>query len=94
LTYEVAGFNEGTPVDKDGQPLVRVSFSVTNLVPTGKFANITVGPATAERYVPANLSDKELAEAIADLAKPVEWAMGHRRDQILKEISGQADAGE
>jgi hypothetical protein len=97
MAYEVAGFKAGTPVDKDGQPLVKVTFSVQELIPTGKFANVTVGPATAERYVPANLEEKELANAISELAKPVEWALGHRRDQILNEIAnpqGADDGGD
>lgn len=94
MAYEVAGFEAGTPVDKKGQPLVKVTFSTKEKIPTGKWSNIDVGPATAERYVPANLSDKDLANAISDLAKPVEWALGHRRDQILKEISSETVAGE
>jgi len=84
-------FEEGWPVDSDGNPLVKISFSVTELVPTEKFANVTVGPATATKFVP-DTGDKDLANAISDLAKPVEWALGHRRDQILQQISGTAEA--
>jgi hypothetical protein len=76
---------------KDGAPMVKISFSVAELVPTEKYANVTVGPATATKFVPDG-SEEELSRAIADLAKPVEWALGHRRDQILKQISGEAEA--
>lgn len=91
MSYEVSDFKEGIPVDTNGQPLVKISFTVTEKIPTGNYANVEVGPATAERYVPSNLSDEELANAIADLAKPVEWALGHRRDQILNQISGKSE---
>jgi hypothetical protein len=82
-------FKEGIPVDKDGVPLVEIGFAAQELLPTGKFANITVGPASARKFVPDG-SQEDLAKAIAELAKPVEWALGHRRDQILKEISGES----
>ena len=75
---------------QDGKPMVKISFSVTELVPTEKFANVTVGPATATKFVPDG-SEEDISRAIADLAKPVEWALGHRRDQILQQISGQAE---
>lgn len=84
-------FKEGIPVDSNGVPLVRIGFAAQELIPTGKFANITVGPAHAEKYVPDG-SQEDLAKAIHELAKPVEWALGHRRDEILKEIAGESDA--
>lgn len=90
MTGYAADFKEGVPVDAGGQPLVKISFSVQELVPTEKFANVTVGPATATKYVPDG-TQEELAKQIAELAKPVEWALGHRRDQILKQISGEAE---
>jgi hypothetical protein len=74
----------------DGTPMTLISFSVAETIPTGNYANVIVGPATASKFVPDG-SDKELANAIAELAKPVEWALGHRRDQILKELSGEAE---
>lgn len=82
-------FKQGIPVDESGVPLVWIGFSTQELVPTGKFANVTVGPAAAGKFVP-NGSQEDLARAIADLAKPVEWALGHRRDEIMKEIAGES----
>ena len=82
-------FKEGVPVDGKGVPLVKISFAAQELLPTGKFANITVGPASDEKYVPDG-SQEDLAKAIHELAKPVEWALGHRRDEILKELSGES----
>lgn len=90
MTGHASDFKEGIPVDGSGQPLIKISFSVQELVPTEKYANVTVGPATATKYVPDG-TQEELAKHIAELAEPVEWALGHRRDQILKEISGEAE---
>jgi hypothetical protein len=74
------------PVDEDGKPLTLISFASAELVPTGNYANVTVGPASATKFV-KNGDQKELAKSISELAEPVEWALAHRRDQILKELS-------
>ena len=85
-TVKEVSFEDGWPVDAEGNPLVKISFATAELVPTGNFANVTVGPAQATKFVA--VADKEsLAREISDLAEPVEWALGHRRDQILKELS-------
>lgn len=86
-------FEDGTPVDEKGVPLIKISFSQTEKVPTSKYGNVTVGPATATRYVPDG-DEKHVANAIADLAKPVEWALGHRRDQIMKSLGLEKDVEE
>jgi len=82
-------FKQGIPVDENGVPLVWIGFAAQELIPTGKFANITVGPAQAGKFVP-NGSQDDLAREIAELAKPVEWALGHRRDEILKAVAGES----
>lgn len=88
---EFKEFKEGHPVDENGTPMILISFSTANTVPTGNYANIIVGPATATKFV-ADSGQDDLAREISELAKPVEWALGHRRDQILREISGEGEA--
>lgn len=74
--------------DESDPNKVLISFASAELVPTGNYANVTVGPATATKFVRAETKE-DLAKAISELAEPVEWALGHRRDQILKELQGE-----
>ncbi len=79
--------NFNWPVDENGDPQVLISFASAEVVPTGNYANVTVGPASATKFIAVNGDKDELAKAISELAEPVEWALSHRRDQILKELS-------
>ena len=79
-------FEDGWPVDEKGVPMVKISFATSNLVPTGNYANVTVGPAQATTFVPDTGNEEDLARSISDLANPVELALGFRRKQILDEL--------
>lgn len=83
-------FEDGWPVDGDGNPMVKISFTASNTVPTAQYANVVVGPASATKFV-ADTGQEDLSREIVELAKPVEWALGHERDRILKELSGEAE---
>jgi hypothetical protein len=39
------------PVDEDGQPMAQISITASELIPTGNYANVTVGPVTVTRFV-------------------------------------------
>lgn len=79
-------FKEGIPVDKSGVPMVKISFASAEKVPTGNYANVDIGPVVAEKYIPDPGDQEELARQIAELAKPVEWAIAHRRHEVLKAL--------
>lgn len=41
----------GPPVAADGYPLVKVALAAAELIPTGQFANISVGPVLVEWWI-------------------------------------------
>lgn len=43
--------SEGIPRAADGFPLVKISMAAAELIPTGQFANISIGPALIEWYI-------------------------------------------
>lgn len=42
------------PLDPNGTPLVRVTCSAAELIPTVQYGNVTVGPASVVVWVPIN----------------------------------------
>lgn len=57
------------PTAADGYPLVKVSIAAAELIPTGQYANISVGPATIEWYIDPRETDPIPEEEIANAAK-------------------------
>jgi hypothetical protein len=90
LAKKAIEFEDGWPVDENGKPMVKITFTASNTVPTAQYANVVVGPASATKFVP-DTGQEDLSREIVELAKPVEWALGHERGRILKEISGEAE---
>lgn len=39
------------PVNEKGKPLAKISFAASELIPTGQYANVAVGPAVIELYI-------------------------------------------
>lgn len=54
----------GVPLTADGRPMVRILATAAELIPTGQFANVSVGPAQIVAYIdprnPEPFTDKEL----------------------------------
>lgn len=75
---------ESWPVDENG-PLVKISIAVSELVPTGNYANVTIGPAQATKFVP-NASKEDLVKEFEALSEIVEESLGSRRAAILEEL--------
>lgn len=59
------------PVDESGVPMVQISFTASELIPTGEYANVTIGPVTVTKFVPDG-DDDALATQLNDLAALVE----------------------
>lgn len=75
------GFN--WPTDTEGKPMVMISMSAQELVPTGNYANVTIGPATVVKFVEDGAED-EIREDILTLStKIIEPALGERREAVL-----------
>lgn len=89
-TKKEVNFEDGWPVDGNGTPMVKITFTASNTVPTAQYANVVIGPASATKFVP-DTGQEDLTKEIIELAKPVEWALGHERGRILDEISGKAE---
>lgn len=61
------------PVDPEtGLPLVQISFTASELIPTGEYANVTVGPVTVTKFIIDPEDDEALADELNDLAEMVE----------------------
>lgn len=70
------------PVDEDGVPMAQISFTASDLIPTGKFANVTVGPCTITKFVRDGDGD-HLAAELNDLADTVEVKVLSEQREIV-----------
>lgn len=76
------------PVDENGQPMAKISFSATEKIPTGQYANVNVGPVTATKFVK---DDDNLAAELNKLAELVETeCIAEQRELVLQSL--QADS--
>jgi len=95
---------DGVPLTSAGKPMVKIMMTASELVPTGQFANIMVGPAQITMYVdpddPNGISDahkENLAASMNDLAEVVEAdVVAAQRDIVLETMQSQiaGDASE
>jgi hypothetical protein len=69
----------GWPRNPDGSPMTRIEIAAAELIPTGQFANVSVGPAKIVHFINANdpepISDAQkenIARGLNELAEVVE----------------------
>lgn len=76
------------PVDADtGLPLVQISFTASELIPTGEYANVCVGPVTVTKFIRDPEDDDELVEEMNNLAELVEaGCISEQRENVLKSL--------
>ena len=75
------------PVDDDGNPMAQISFTASELIPTGQFANVVVGPVTVTKFV----KDEKLAKQINELAEMVEAdCIAEQRVLVLESLQAEA----
>lgn len=80
------------PVDADGVPLLQISFTASELIPTGDYANVTVGPVTVTKFIPDPQDDDALAEELNGLAEVVEAkCISEQRELVLESLQSDAD---
>jgi len=67
------------PMNANGKPMVKIAMVASELIPTGQFANISVGPAQITAYIdpdnPEGFSETErenIANSLNQLAEIVE----------------------
>ena len=76
---QTATERDGWPLTPDGRPMVRISMTAAELIPTGQYANVSVGPCQITAFIdpdaPAPFSDAQrenMAAALNQLAEIVE----------------------
>jgi hypothetical protein len=42
---------DGVPLNANGRPLAKITLTASELIPTGQFANVSVGPAQITTYI-------------------------------------------
>jgi hypothetical protein len=94
------------PLGANGRPMARIEFSASELIPTGQYANVSVGPARITAFVDlhravddgeAYFSQPErdnLVKAVNELAEMVERdVVAVQRNLVLESIQEQRSDG-
>jgi hypothetical protein len=77
------------PVDEDGNPMAQISFTASELIPTGDYANVSVGPVTITKFV----KDEDLADKLNELAETVEAdCISEQRALVLESLQAAVEA--
>lgn len=98
--------SEAWPRGVDGQPMIKISMTAAELLPTGQFANVSIGPAQITAFVDERraLEDEEsyfndderdtLAKALNELAEIVEAdVIVVQRNLVQESIQDQVTSG-
>lgn len=96
-TQEVS--HEAVPMNQQGKPLARVMFSASELVPTGQYANVSIGPAVITLWIDLDREVGEedhffephekaaLVKAVNELAEVVEYdVLAVQRNAVLESL--------
>ncbi len=74
------------PLGKNGKPLVRTVIGAQELIPTGQYANVTIGPASVERYCEDDI--KVIATTLQESVRACEAIIAEERESVLKMVRG------
>lgn len=91
--------SEAWPRGSDGRPMMKVLMTASELIPTGQYANVSVGPAQITAFIDASrdleteqqyFSDQEratIAQALNELAEIVEGdVVAVQRNLVLENL--------
>jgi hypothetical protein len=89
--------SDGWPRTSDGRPMVRITMTASELIPTGQYANVSVGPCQIITYIdpdaPAPFTDvqrENMAAALNQLAEIVEGdVVSVQRNLVMESIQDQ-----
>lgn len=77
------------PVDDDGQPMAQISLAASELIPTGDYANVVVGPVMVTKFV----KDEKLGDRLNELAEVVESdCIAEQRELVLNSLQADIEA--
>lgn len=72
------------PLDKNGNPMVKVSNGVKETIPTVPYGNITLGPAYVEKFVEDDA--EAINQGLRECLIRAEVVLGEERDQLLAKL--------
>lgn len=79
----------GAIIGSNGKPMVKITFGASELIPTGDFANVVVGPVMVERYVE---DDGKLADHLNETAEIVESdCIAEQRELVLNSLKAKVE---
>ncbi len=87
------------PLAADGKPLVNIQMAASEIIPTGQYANVAVGPAKISWWIdprdPNPISDEEkanVAKALNDIAEICEIdVVAVQRNLVLESIQANTE---
>jgi hypothetical protein len=87
----------GWPHNADGKPLVKITMTAAELIPTGDFANVSIGPAQITAFIDPDAVETfdqdqkdTMARAINELAEIVESdVIAVQRNLVLESLQDQ-----
>jgi hypothetical protein len=86
----MSDFSEGWPLDSDGRPMARISFSAKDKIGLPNYSNIEIGPVTITAYAPWNRANPftaselaNVASGITQIAETVEAVLAEQRGIVL-----------
>ena len=93
--------SDGWPRNAAGKPMVRITMTASELVPTGQYANVAVGPAQITMFVDPDDAEiltehqrTNLAKALLDTAEIVEAdVIAVLRNLVLESLQEQVASG-
>lgn len=98
--------SESWPIGVDGQPMMKITMTAAELIPTGQYANVSVGPAQITAFVDQNRVIKDgdayftedqrttMAKALNELAEIVEGdVVAVQRNLVMESMQGQVSNG-
>lgn len=98
--------SESWPIGTDGQPMMKITMTAAELIPTGQYANVSIGPAQITAFVDqdrvikdgdAYFSDDQrstMAKALNELAEIVESdVVAVQRNIMMESMQDQVSNG-
>lgn len=97
---------ESWPVGENGQPMMKVTMTVAELLPTGQYANVSIGPAQVTAFVDPDREVKSgdayftqderstISKALNELAEVVEFdVLAVQRNLVLESMQNSVTNG-
>lgn len=80
------------PIDPaTGLPLIEITVSASEKVPTGDYANVDVGPVTMKKWIRDPQDDDALVEQINDMCELIEvGVVAEQRELVLQSLQNAA----